>query len=255
MATRNSLVLRGASLATALVLGVGPARADEGGPISLRMSGELTPGLAAPRLEPSAPPPTFTQQAALATKPTTRDYRIGAEDLVEIQVFGVDQLTRTVRVNARGAISLPLVGTLQVGGLTASEAEALIVAKLAERYLQDPQVTLFIKEFTTQRVTVEGAVNKPGVYPLRGNSSLLQTIALAGGQASLSDMNEVMLFRTGPLGKRETLVYDVDRIRKGELDDPPVLSEDLIVVKRSPTRVFMKDSVVSDFFEWINPLR
>jgi polysaccharide export outer membrane protein len=240
------LVLTAGALTLLLAL---PAAAQEAPVVSLRMSGELTPGLA-PRSEAAAP-----ARSTLATKPTTKDYRIGAEDLIEIQVFGVDQLTRTVRVNSRGAISLPLVGTLQVGGLTSNEAEALIVAKLAERYLQDPQVTLFIKEFTTQRVTVEGAVNKPGVYPLRGTSSLLQTIALAGGQAGLSDMNEVMLFRTGAQGKRETLVYDVERIRQGELDDPPVLNEDVIVVKRSPSRVFMKDSIVSDFFEWINPLR
>jgi polysaccharide biosynthesis/export protein len=241
------LVLRAGAFTLLLAL---PAAAEEGPVVSLRMSGELTAGLAPPRTETASPAPNF-----LATKPTTKDYRIGAEDLIEIQVFGVDQLTRTVRVNSRGAISLPLVGMLQVGGLTATEAEALIVARLSERYLQDPQVTLFIKEFTTQRVTVEGAVNRPGVYPLRGTSSLLQTLALAGGQASLSDMTEVMLFRNGPQGKREALVYDVERIRAGEVDDPPVLNEDLIVVKRSPSRVFMKDSVVSDFFEWINPLR
>jgi len=240
--TGVQLPLIAAALAAMLHL---PATAQE--PLALRMSGELTPGLAAPREAAAA--------QALATKPTTKDYRIGADDLLEIQVFGVDQLTRTVRVSSRGTVSLPLIGTLQVGGLTSNEAEAMIVARLAESYLQDPQVTLFIKEFTAQRVTVEGAVNRPGVYPLRGGSSLLQTLALAGGQGALSDMSEVMLFRTDGQGQRVTLVYDVERIRKGELSDPPVVNEDLIVVKRSPTRVFLKDSVVSDFFEAINPFR
>jgi len=219
--------------------------------LSLRLSGELG-------VEPRENVPKGDNVAKsdyLAARPTAKDYHIGAEDLLEIQVFGVDQLTRTVRVNSRGNVSLPLVGSVHVGGLTAQEAEAVVVAKLAESYLQDPQVSLFIKEYTSQRVVIEGAVAKPGVYPLRGTATLLQSIALAGGQGSLSDMNEVMLFRTDAQGRRETLVYDVERIRKGELDDPPVLSEDLIVVKRSPSRVFMKDSVVSDFFEWINPLR
>jgi len=229
------------------------ALADER--VSLRMSSELTTGLAtvAPASMPAtgdvpgAPP----KQTALAAK----DYRIGAEDLIEVQVFGVDQLTRTVRVNSRGNISLPLVGTVHVGGLTGSEAEAVVVAKLAESYLQDPQVSLFIKEYTSQSVVVEGAVNKPGVYPLRGSTSLLQTLAMAGGQGSLSEMKEVMLFRTDAQGKKETFTYDVDRIRSGELDDPVVVSEDLIVVKRNPARVFFKDSVVHDFMEWLNPFR
>ena len=227
------------------------AASDDAPRVSLRMSSELSNGLAGPA-------PAASAAAPVATKPIvqgTRDYRIGPEDLIEIQVFGVDQLTRTVRVNSRGNVSLPLIGTVQVGGLTGSEAEAAIVSRLAESYLQDPQVSLFIKEYTSQRVVVEGAVNKPGVYPLRGNTSLLQTLAMAGGQGSLSEMQEVMLFRTDTHGKKETFVYDVDRIRSGEVDDPVVVSEDLIVVKRNPARVFFKDSVVHDFMEWLNPFR
>ena len=238
------------------------ASADER--VLLRLSSELATAplaTANPNANPSpsnvssAPAPASGGAAPATRPPATKDYRIGPEDLIEIQVFGVDQLTRTVRVNSRGNISLPLIGTVQVGGLTGSEAEAVIVTKLAESYLQDPQVSLFIKEYTSQRVVVEGAVNKPGVYPLRGSTSLLQTLAMAGGQGSLSEMTEVMLFRTDAQGKRETLVYDVDRIRSGELDDPGVVSEDLIVVKRNSARVFFKDSVVHDFMEWLNPFR
>jgi polysaccharide biosynthesis/export protein len=116
-------------------------------------------------------------------------------------------------------------------------------------------VSLFIKEYTSQRVTIEGAVNKPGVYPLRGPTTLLQSLAVAGGQASLSDMAEVMLFRGHDDGKRETLVYDVDRIRSGELEDPTVLSEDLIVVKRSKARTILKDSILRDIIDAVNPFR
>jgi polysaccharide export outer membrane protein len=238
-----------AAAAMAFVPGAGAA-SDEAPRVSLRLSSELTTGIA------SAAPAAAAQPAI--PKPVlqgTKDYRIGPEDLLEIQVFGVDQLTRTVRVNSRGNISLPLIGNVQVGGLTGSEAEAVIVSKLSESYLQDPQVSLFIKEYTSQRVVVEGAVNKPGVYPLRGSTSLLQTLAMAGGQGSLSEMKEVMLFRTDTAGRKETFVYDVDRIRSGEVDDPVVVSEDLIVVKRNPARVFFKDSVVHDFMEWLNPFR
>ena len=236
-----------ATAAACLALSPACLGQESGERISLKMTDELT--LSMPKaLEPAAP-------VAPAPTSTLRDYRIGGDDLLEIQVFGVEQLSRTVRVNSRGQVSLPLVGTLQVGGLTGQEAEALLAQKLAESYLQNPQVSLFIREYTSQRVTVEGAVNKPGVYPLRGPTTLLQTLALAGGQGSLSDMSEVMLFRASADGKRAAQVYDVERIRAGEVDDPTVMSEDLIVVKRSQTRILFKDSVLRDILDAINPFR
>ena len=195
-------------------------------------------------------------QTALTAAPLkAKDYRIGTEDLLEIQVFGVDQLSRTVRVNSRGQISLPLIGSLDVGGLTAQEAETLVAAKLTENFMQNPQVSLFIKEYTSQRITVEGAVARPGIYPLRGQTSLLQTLALAGGGASMSDLNEVMLFRTDTNGNRSTLTYDVERIRKGELGDPTVVNDDIIVVKRSAGRAMLKDSLFRDVLDTINPFK
>jgi polysaccharide export outer membrane protein len=239
----------GASFVVVAIAGLwSTARAAQPEELSLRLSDELTIPATAPRERIAAALPTVN-------RPSVRDYRIGPEDLLEIQVFGVDQLTRTVRVNSQGLISLPLVGNLLVGGLTSQQAEALVVANLAESYLQNPQVSLFIREYTSQRVTIEGAVNKPGVYPLRGPTTLLQSLAVAGGQASLSDMSEVMLFRADNDGKRETLVYDVDRIRSGELDDPPVRNEDLIVVKRSKARTVLKDSIFGDIINSINPFR
>ena len=240
------------ALAGVAGLAMAPAFAQDTGRPSLRLSGELTLGMVTPRAAPASLQPTL---APVSLQASPRDYRIGPEDLIEIQVFGVDQLTRTVRVNNRGQISLPLVGNLEVGGMTAQQAESMVVKKLAESYLQNPQVSLFIKEYTSQRVTIEGAVNKPGVYPLRGATTLLQSLAVAGGQASLSDMTEVMLFRADATGKRETLVYNVDRIRSGELQDPAVVNDDLIVVKRSQARVLFKDSILRDLVDTVNPFR
>jgi polysaccharide export outer membrane protein len=251
--TRISKISVGARWALAVAaFAVAPAFGQDPGKLSLRLSDELTLGVATPRAIPASVQPSLVPGALQASP---RDYRIGPEDLIEIQVFGVDQLTRTVRVNNRGQISLPLVGNLEVGGMTAQQAEALVVKRLAESYLQDPQVSLFIKEYTSQRVTIEGAVNKPGVYPLRGPTTLLQSLAVAGGQASLSDMTEVMLFRADTTGKRETLVYNVDRIRSGELQDPAVVNDDLIVVKRSQARVLFKDSILRDLVDTVNPFR
>jgi polysaccharide export outer membrane protein len=180
------------------------------------------------------------------------DYRIGPQDLIEIQVFGIDTLKRDVRVNSRGAISLPLIGTVHVGGLSSQDAESLIAARYEKDFLRDPQVSVFIKEFTSQRITIDGAVGKPGVYPIRGQTSLLQAIALAGGQGSLADLNEVMVFRAEG-GEKKILTYDVNRIRAGEAPDPPLVNDDVLVVKRSQNRVVLRDSLLSDFFGLFNP--
>jgi polysaccharide export outer membrane protein len=182
-----------------------------------------------------------------------KDYRIGPEDLLELQVFGVEQLSRSVRVNANGMVSLPLIGVVTLSGLTAQEAEIAIATRLARDYLQDPQVSVFIKEFTTQRVTIEGAVNKPGIYPLRGETTLLRSLAIAGGQGSLSDMSEVMVFRTNAGGQRVSLAFDVERIRRGEIEDPPVVNDDVIVVNRSKVRTILKDSAFRDALDAVNP--
>lgn len=229
-------------LAAAACVRAEGAAADGG----LRMSLELT-----------APQAAFGEPGAVTApaRPGAHEYRIGPEDLLEVQVFGVEQLSRTVRVNSRGQVSLPLIGALDVAGRTAQEAESAISARLGEKYLQNPQVSLFIKEYTTQRVTIEGAVNRPGIYPLRGHSTLLTSLALAGGQAALSDMTEVLLFRDDGSGRRVATTHDVEKIRRGELPDPEVVNDDLIVVNRSKSRAALKDSLFRDVIDTINPFR
>jgi polysaccharide export outer membrane protein len=192
--------------------------------------------------------------SALGTLATLgSDYKIGPNDLMDIEVFGVPDLKRTVRVNAGGQVSLALIGNITISGMTAQEAEVKIAAKYAEKYLQNPEVSLFIKEYTTQRITVEGAVTKPGIYPVTGNVTLLRVLALAGGGANYADMNEVMVFRKSPRGEMGRENYDVERIRSGELPDPVVMAEDVVVVKRSGARTFFRDSLFRDVIDAMNP--
>jgi polysaccharide export outer membrane protein len=180
------------------------------------------------------------------------DYRIGPSDLLEIQVFGIDNLKREVRVNSRGAISMPLIGSLIVGGLTGEEAETLIAEKYGKDYLQDPQVSLFIKEYTSQRITLEGAIAKPGIYPIRGDTSLMQAIAIGGGQGQLPDLHEVLVYRREG-GEKKVYTYDLDKIRAGEAEDPTIVNDDIIVVKRNPNRVAVRDSFLGDLINIFNP--
>jgi polysaccharide export outer membrane protein len=167
---------------------------------------------------------------------TIDDYHIGPSDLLEISVFQVPELSRTVRVNARGALSLPLIGQIQAGGLTGQQLEALIAQKLQETYLQNPQVSVFIKEFVSQRVTVSGSVNRAGVFPISGRTTLMQAIAMAGGLEKFADENDIKVFREGQNGVREVLNYDLEPIRKGEAEDPPLHTSDVVVVARSDGR-------------------
>ncbi len=109
------------------------------------------------------------------------DYKIGAKDLLEISVFGLEEMNKTVRVSEDGKITLPLLGEVEVEGLTKTELEKKLSQLLEEKYLQSPQVTVFIKEYQSKRISVLGAVGKPGPYELLGRQTLLQLISEAGG--------------------------------------------------------------------------
>lgn len=229
-----------ATLLLASVLVTAP-HADEGLKLSLQLS-SVPLG--------DARVPAVARPAATST---IKDYRIGPEDLLEVQVFGVDQLSRTVRVNSRGQVSLPLIGAIEVAGMTAQEAERAITGRLAESYLQNPQVSLFIKEFTTQRITIEGAVAKPGIYPVTGQLTLLRALALAGGGAQYADLSEIMLYRIHLDGKREAFKFDLQKVRSGDIADPDIKSDDVIVVKRDPSRAALRDSLFRDILDTLNP--
>jgi polysaccharide export outer membrane protein len=176
-------------------------------------------------------PPSDTISAEGAYEGTT-NYRLGAQDLLEISVFGVPELSRTVRVNSNGQISLPLVGALRAGGRTVPELESDIGASLAKSYLQNPQVTVFVKEYASQRITLEGAFKRPGIYPLTGKTSLLQAVAIGGGFDDMAEPNEVLVFRQVN-GKKMAAVFDMQAIRKGKAEDPLVYGDDIVVVSNA----------------------
>ena len=202
----------------------------------------------------SAAAPSTGRSAALGTLASLgADYRIGPNDLMDVEVFGVLDLKRTIRVNSSGQISLALVGSVMVAGLSAQAAEELIAKKYTEKYLQNPQVSLFIREFTSQRITLEGAVAKPGIYPITGQVTLLRALALAGGGAAYSDLSQIKVFRAGADGEKLTQTYNLEKIRKGESVDPFIVADDVIVVNRDPVRAALRDSLFRDVIDSINP--
>jgi polysaccharide export outer membrane protein len=125
--------------------------------------------------------PLLAQEQEPAPSQVVIEYRIGPKDLLEISVFGVNELNTTVRVSEDGKITLPLLKEVEVEGLTKSELEKKLAGLLEGKYVQNPQVTIFIKEYQSKRVSVMGAIGNPGTYELLGRQSLLQIISQAGG--------------------------------------------------------------------------
>lgn len=203
------------------------------------------PSQGRPAQGPSQPSPVYT---------IGKEYRVGPNDLLDVEVLNLENAKRTVRVNAAGYITLPLVGPVTVAGLTQQQIEQHIAGLYGDKYLQNPQVSVFIREFTTERITVDGAVAKPGIYPLVGQMTLLRVLALAGGFGSIAKRDKVMVFRQGENGERQVATFDVERIQSGQDMDPPIRGDDLIVVQRDATRAAFTDSLFRDVVNVFNPL-
>jgi polysaccharide biosynthesis/export protein len=173
------------------------------------------------------------------------DYQIGPFDLLRIDVFQVPELSHSaqkggVRVNSQGFISLPLLGPIQVSGLTSQQLELYLAKLLEEKYLQDPQVSVFIEEFTNQRVTVAGGVNQPGIYPIQGRITLLQAIAEARGEnvEASRGRDSVKVLRMTDVGLTEISSYSLVALQKGKIPDPEIHNDDIVIVEESGIKVF-----------------
>lgn len=176
-------------------------------------------------------------EALLATSAagatTSGEYRIGATDLLRINVFRVPDLSfEEIRVDASGVIQMPLIGTVQAEGLTPDELSASLATRLGAQYLRNPQITVTVLEAASQKITVDGAVTQPGVYEMQGRTTLLQAVAMARGPIAGADLKSVVIFRTIE-GQRQFAVFDLAAIRAGEAPDPVVLGDDVIVVDTS----------------------
>jgi polysaccharide biosynthesis/export protein len=132
----------------------------------------------APRATAPASPAAATPSPAATPAP---EYRLGAGDVLEVIVFGNDDLSRTTTVQTTGSISLPLLGEVPVAGLTVSEAKQKLTSLLARDYLVNPQIDVKVKEYQSQFVTVLGEVNSPGRKGLRGRTRLIDVLVDAGG--------------------------------------------------------------------------
>lgn len=177
--------------------------------------------------------------AAAAIADGGGEYRIGALDVLDISVFNVPDLSKEAQVNSKGEVSLPLIGAVMAAGKTTAELETDIAAKLGAEYLQSPQVSVAVTEYTSQQITVDGAVNQPGVFATTGRTTLLRAIALAQGLDRVADPRGIVVFRTVD-GARQVATFDLAAIRAGTAEDPVVRGGDIIVVDQSGGRTAMR---------------
>lgn len=158
---------------------------------------------------------------------------ISSGDLLEITVYDNNDLDQQVRVETGGFVNLNLLGPVKLGGMTAQQAGNWIATRYAEKkYFTNPQVTVLIKEYATQSVSVTGEVNHPGIYPLLTSRSVLDAISLAGGFTPLADTRVTIKHRSGD---EERLTVNLKADEAGtELDENAVIYPgDLIVVPRA----------------------
>jgi polysaccharide export outer membrane protein len=184
------------------------------------------------RMVSRLPPPANTNQGA--------DELIAENDLLDIDVFRVDDLDRTVRVDVGGNVTLPLVGAVPAAGKTVAAFELDLKKAYGAKYLQNPEITVFMKQSAGQQITVDGVVHKPGLYAVNSSTTLLQVIAEAGGFQDIADESKVYVFRQiGP--SRLVANYDVKSIRAGKIADPRIFGGDVVVSFSSDAKIAMKN--------------
>jgi len=184
----------------------------------------------------ASPSPAAAVQSLLAAAPTSETaYRIGPSDMLEVTVFKVPELSKTVQVADNGSVNLPLLGEVPVSGQTAQDVERYLTKKLGGEYLQKPQVTVLVKEYNSQIVTLDGAVKKPGVYPLKGRMTLLQLVASAGGITEVAE-SEVLVFRGGS-GTKNVAKFNIEHMQSGTAKDVPLQKDDVVIVNTSAAKV------------------
>lgn len=183
-------------------------------------------------------PAPHRQDLTVADRPSL----IGPLDTIQVDVFNVPDLSREIQVDASGRISMPLVGTIEASGKTAGELGEAIEAALRARYVRRPEVTVNIKNSVSQVVTIDGQVVEPGLYPVTNQMTLLRAIASAKGMTEFARTRDVVILRTVD-NRKMAGIYNIEAIRRGAYDDPPVYANDVVVVGDSPQRRLFRDFV------------
>jgi polysaccharide export outer membrane protein len=171
--------------------------------------------------------------------PLEAGYKIAPMDILTVKVFKMPDLSGDYEVDLAGRISMPLIGEVPAFDLTTEQLDEALTRKLGEKYLENPDVSVGIKTSTRRNVTVDGAVNRAGSFPVYGPTTLMQVVAAAGGTSPEANARRVAIFRSIG-GKRQAAGFDLTSIRRGEAPDPQVYAGDIVVIDGSSVKAAQK---------------
>lgn len=234
MSERNSTFFRVAVLVLGC-LGIGGC-APQGGVVASSPATKSPTAQIQTVQEASAPNRDFPTGVDLA------EYRIKTDDILQIVVYQVPDFSRDAQVDGAGNIVLPLLGAIPAAKRTIRELEADLTKRLKAKYVQNPQVSISVKDAVGLRVTVSGAVTKPGVIAVRGNVTLMSAVSQAEGFTDTADKSAVLIIRNTDSG-RATARFDAEAIMAGTAVDPIVYGGDTIVVNDSMAKSAWKSLV------------
>lgn len=168
-------------------------------------------------------------------------YLLRPTDKISVSVFREPDLSvETVRIGVEGNVSLPMLGSIPAAGLTAKQFEQDLTRRLAALGLKSPMVSVNITDFASHLVTVEGAVEKPGVYSFQPGARLSSAIALASGPKRSAKSDQVAVFRESPQGVM-IAKFDYAAVRQGTMLDPVLQPGDRVVIGTDGLSVFWED--------------
>jgi polysaccharide biosynthesis/export protein len=178
-----------------------------------------------------AQPTTARTIESRSASAPNKDYVIGSDDVLAVNVWQEHELSLVVPVRPDGKISLPLVGELYVAGLTAWQLQDTIAQHLKE-YLEHPQVTVIVQETKSQRFNVVGEVQKPGSFEFGHPLTIIDAIALAGGLRDFAQSKKMYVIRIGADGSREKIPVNYNNLLKGKPSAQNIVlrSHDTVVV-------------------------
>ena len=238
----RAILLLALAVGVAACSGAGPQLTDEAGFSGTGdRASQSSPGTVRPTKQGAAEVATIFDKYSVPDQGgDVTDYRVAPMDVLEVTVYDAPNLSRPAQVSASGYISLPLIGDVKATGKTTDQLQTDIASRLRKDLMQSPQVFVTVKEYNSQRVTVDGAVKEPGVFPLKGKTTLVEAVAQAGGLSEMGSPSSVYVLRQVD-GKKMAARFDLNEIRKGQKQDPVMRAGDIVMVDESGSKVMFKN--------------
>lgn len=207
------------------------------GTLQAQSATNVQPAFSSPETAPAAPTGTsFNAAGDTLIRPETRitrhvadDYKIGADDVLTINVWHEPEVSRNVPVRPDGNISLPLVGDVHAAGLTPGDLRNELEVRFSQ-YLKNPSVSVIVSEIRSQRVNILGQVARPGTYPLIPPMTVIDAVATAGGLKEFAKSGKIYVLRTLPNGQRQRIKFDYNDVLKGKRGSKDLLLQTLDTV-------------------------